>query len=766
MKKLLSLIFVFLLAFTGMALPVSAEGCVHEAVYCFVCGTGTGELPEGCSWDGSTLMMRDMYLYIDETSNRGFVLPDGAVLQLEGENIIEGIDVSTAVLGVGRLFLTGSGSLEGKEIDKNGWEEMFPIYYYGDLVLKDCTLMDGSRITRYFLADSGGVITRKVVLGSSLDHGMGAHGDWTPLPVDGYTVTGSHSYYLAGDTVLPKTLVISNAADDGSIQNTVVNLCLNGHSLSLPEGLKGGIILVRDYAVLRICDCSGGRGKVTGGSGTEKIGGGITADKSTVELYSGQITGNKTGVVLGSGAFRMYGGSISGNEGSGLQASGSAVVQLSGEPVIDGNAGSNLFIGSGAKIRIDGLTGGKIGLTAGVRPTAANPTEVSDNLGADYTKYFYSDDPDFVLQTGDRFRLQLAMTPSSAAREPVSANANHPDWLPFPRGTARINESCRFYLTEDVFLEDTLVITGGETTVDICLNGYDISMEENARGDVIKTRSGVQLNIHDCTGTGCITGGNLFEGTYSYDSSHHATGVFGGGIRADGELVTLSDVTISGNDDDGIAGTGKVILTDCTITGNGGDGVRILNEVTLNGRMTIAENGRNLVMVGNPLHHNKTMLQIGPEGLTDSEIGVSADNSYSTAQLITLTVENHGDFSGCFFSDDPLYTVRTGEKNELTLLHQHDFGPGLKFNERIHWYICAECGSGGHQDAHQFDRGSCTVCGYESPVSGVSEPSPEPMSEPSHGQEEHPPERSASLPVPVILVSAVAVILYLLRKKR
>jgi len=153
------------------------------------------------------------------------------------------------------------------------------------------------------------------------------------------------SIYLTEDVVLSETLEVP--------LNYILNLCLNGHTLSLSDDASGCVLSIPGG--LNLCDCSSGKtGKITGGTnsgvivGVDKVnqdigaqfnmyGGSITGNsntsagggvkvcnRSTFNLNGGNITNNQAqghggGVFMSAYAssdttlFRMYGGQISGN---------------------------------------------------------------------------------------------------------------------------------------------------------------------------------------------------------------------------------------------------------------------------------------------------------------------------------------------------------------------------------------------------------------------------------------------------------------------
>lgn len=121
--------------------------------------------------------------------------------------------------------------------------------------------------------------------------------DPTSLPTSG-------NYYLSVDVELPNQLYL---------ENTQLNLCLNGHTVTL----KTRMFYPKGETTLRILDCTDAPGKITGGTKSA-----ILVDKNStvaIELWNGIFTGNAGetagGAILiqGNSTLKMYGGKITGN---------------------------------------------------------------------------------------------------------------------------------------------------------------------------------------------------------------------------------------------------------------------------------------------------------------------------------------------------------------------------------------------------------------------------------------------------------------------
>ena len=125
--------------------------------------------------------------------------------------------------------------------------------------------------------------------------------------------TESGYYYLTGYVKIDSTWKPA----DGTV------LCLNGYGISMTK--NGPVIEVQPGVIFTLCDCNGGKGKITHGEnsdGKKPTGRGVhVSENGTFTMYGGSITGNTSpsssgdGVYVSeNGTFTMNGGSITGNK--------------------------------------------------------------------------------------------------------------------------------------------------------------------------------------------------------------------------------------------------------------------------------------------------------------------------------------------------------------------------------------------------------------------------------------------------------------------
>ena len=195
------------------------------------------------------------------------------------------------------------------------------------------------------------------------------------LANNGYKLS-SGAYYLSSTLSPNKEIKITGT----------VTICLNGQKIE-SKGDREYVFLIEHGDTLTLTDCVG-TGTVTHASGV--IGGGVTVNSGTFNLYGGSITGNTTNYVCGggvyvhsSGKFNMYGGSITRNkaseEGGGVYVSGanSEFTMRGGE--ITGNTtagtGGGVYVYNSGKFNLYGgsitrneaKAGGNEGKGGGVR---------------------------------------------------------------------------------------------------------------------------------------------------------------------------------------------------------------------------------------------------------------------------------------------------------------------------------------------------------------------------------------------------------------
>ena len=451
---------------------------------------------------------------------------------------------------------------------------------------------------------------------SCTDHEAISFKAWT----DSTALPASGSWYLDTDVTLSKEVGLK----------TDLNLCLNGHTIT------GKTASMRIFSTsgaggetLTICDCTAKTvdgvytaGKLTGshntnaGAGGGAIflraggelrlfdgiicdnstvagGGAIYANKATIEIYSGEFSGNyaknaegtwKTGgaIYLQDTNMVMYGGTVTGNEandGSGIHLSGASSLDIRGGKVTGNiahkegagvnvaSAASNITVSGNVQIHSNTLADGKasnlrlrsgrimtVGTVdsqtrIGVNATAFQP--ISGQTG-DYTANFFSDDTRLqviyqdgalYLEAGGDHKHCLC-----GGNDPNGCDHKAKTFAAWEDPTSLPN-SGNFYLTVDVILTKRTDLQNG--TLNLCLNGHTIRVGDQG-GRIFRMYSGAHLALTDCTDepgklTGATQGAILSDnaGTDMSIDIWHVIFTENHSKSSGGAIIAQSDTTVN-----------------------------------------------------------------------------------------------------------------------------------------------------------------------------------------------------------------------------
>ena len=228
---------------------------------------------------------------------------------------------------------------------------------------------------------------------------------------------GNHYNLAAGSYYLADNITLDNPI---WVQGVKVNLCLNGHTITMRGNfnvfeISSGTGEV-GHTILNLTDCSDGKGTIKHDANTSGTGYGVWLKEGSFNMYGGTITGNDCGVFIFYASndeptqwFTMYGGSITENHSKG-GAGGAGVrfcegrMTLNGSPVIKNNTAmgktSNLWLNSGNMVIMyyDGLTeGADIGVSTDQTPTSGNPVDITKCEADYYRNYFHPDDTNYEI---------------------------------------------------------------------------------------------------------------------------------------------------------------------------------------------------------------------------------------------------------------------------------------------------------------------------------------------------------------------------------
>lgn len=179
------------------------------------------------------------------------------------------------------------------------------------------------------------------------DHTSVTYIEWddpTSLPAVG-------NYYLSVDVAV---------ANQTTVKNGTLNLCLNGHTIQV-EQADSRIFYLDEGGTLNLSDCAGG-GKLTGATKAAILTK-SSGNHMQINLYGGNITGNRNAtsgggiVVQGDCEFNMYGGSLTNNSVESsliLDAEGKAVLDEEGNQTCNAANGGALYLGAGTVFNMYG----------------------------------------------------------------------------------------------------------------------------------------------------------------------------------------------------------------------------------------------------------------------------------------------------------------------------------------------------------------------------------------------------------------------------
>ena len=386
----------------------------------------------------------------DNTTN--VYLPDGKTIKVGGAL---GNDAQIGVTTAKELA-EGSYLTIAKGIDTDS-----PKYALTETDLQAFTSDSsyGNRLNGNSIIFTKGDLHIHALCGASCTH-TGKHSEevWKPLTYDAKTqtlyyggtavpseVTGhgiktddSYSVYYtkytlpSGNYYLPENIALTGGpatyegkevtSKGGEIyikgHDANVNLCLNGHTLSVTNA-NSAVISISGTQEFTMSDCKGGgmlRTADKGHSVVQAYGDSKNGLIGTFTMYGGTISGARFGVwaTNSGGSFNMFGGTITGNE-YGVSISSDASFTIGGTVNITGNK-QNVDLGENVTITIDkSLTQeSHIGITIATAPTADNPVQFAagaNNAALDYTGIFTPDakDKSYVVSKGEDGSLFLGL---------------------------------------------------------------------------------------------------------------------------------------------------------------------------------------------------------------------------------------------------------------------------------------------------------------------------------------------------------------------
>ena len=318
---------------------------------------------------------------------------------------------------------------------------------------------------------------------------------------------------------------------------------------------------------------------MSGGSITNNIGGGVysaSSANSVISMSGGIVKGNTQGggfYIDNCNSLTLSGGEITGNMStmsSGFGAGGiyynhGQSFKVSGNPVVKDNTlkgtASNIYICKTAlnnpfTITIDGpmTEGASLGVSKKETPeTGVNVDVTGAYTTANYSKYFFSDNPDhYIVYNAGKVQLSTEQPHTHCVCGGTTVSGDHTgeshediDYQPWDGSTTNLPAG-NYYLKNNITMAQAITTTG---TVNLCLNGYNITFTTN-EGQILPG-SDSTLNICDCAadqGTISVPSDSPKNTIYFKNVDNATVKIYGGTIVGSTKTntVTDSDETHSG----------------------------------------------------------------------------------------------------------------------------------------------------------------------------------------------------------------------------
>lgn len=431
-------------------------------------------------------------------------------------------------------------------------------------------------------------------------------------------------------------------------------------------------------------------------SGTENNGfGGGVHNRSSFVMTDGTITGNTAkndggGVYSGRDSTYIYGGSITSNNakrGDDVYAASNCGVHLKGNVTIGGDRSNGLLtntvhyidgtLDTGSAIRLFVL-GGTTDGTELLSPGEKNGEKYTITE-KDLEKFSFKNTGGYEVTLNDKGNGVLILP----HRHQLGTSITFKEWTDaeakkmYP-GTDATAASClpssgSWYLKNPVTLTATHEVD--DKTLNLCLNGKSVTL--NAEGAVFSVKSGGELNLTDCKGTGIITHADSKNGTgVSVEAGGDGTtaGTFnlyngkitgnsnsdnGGGVSVlSGGQFNMCGGTITNNK--AATGGGVYVADNATVTIGGGSITN--NEATTGGGMTVEK--CQVTLSGKVTITNNKSAGVASNLYIKGGKGVTIDSSSfaSTSKVV---------FKDCEDQYDGTYYITDADKlndNQLTCL--------------------------------------------------------------------------------------------------
>lgn len=481
--------------------------------------------------------------------------------------------------------------------------------------------------------------------------------------------------------------------------------------------------------------CNNKHFEMTGGTikgNTAKEYGGGVYNNNHFEMTGGTIEQNTAknygggGVYSGSNSTYIYGGSITNNNARSLSgdvyaASGKGV-HLKGNVTIGGDRSNGLLTNTvhyidgaldGSEIRLfvpGGKTNDDVLLSPGEKNSEKHTITSEDVKKLSFTNAGYeailNNDGNVILSLPHKHTLGTSITfkewTDAEAQEKYGEGAMAANRLPTEGD---------WYLTQSVTLTATHVVDG--KTLNLCLNGNSVTLD--AEGAVFSVKSGGELNLTDCKGTGIITHAgsnngagvsveagsdgttagtfNLYNGKITGNNNPSGNGggvsvLSGGQFNMCGGTITENKAATGGGVY--VADNATVTISGGTITNNeatsDGGGMTVGNcRVTLSGEVTITGNkstdgkssnlyidkdkGGKIVVLNDSLDSNSRVVFKDCDNQYDGTYYISNANDLNDTKLRCFTTDEGKQFVKA--ADKKIYVATVLEDDQMPTVQEN-----------------------------------------------------------------------------------------------
>ena len=512
-----------------------------------------------------------------------------------------------------------------------------------------------------------------------------------------------------GNYYLDKDFSIRNMGNVTIPAGTVVNLCLNGHTISNGGLSTGFYIQISEGAMLNLCDCTGS-GEIKGGKGNRTGHGGAVLNNGIFRMYGGTITDcgatsgtHKSHAVYSStgGEFYLCGGSIKGNRSSDSGAGGyvyNGKFVMTGGTISGNSVTGNMSEGAGVCVKnaVFNMQGGTIsGNTSSYRGGGVSVGADFDNSTATYKSATFTVSDNSTIEknsarrggavsigTGATVTMNGGVVRKNTATDESAGSAVYMMGGSYsPAAGKVVIGSAKLVINDGIIEKNECTNESGTGTIHLQgvsdLQMYGGVIRENtadAGGGIFAIRS-----QHDRPTVVELAGGTIAE---------NEVVKYGGGLFINGAATTISGTTITGNTA-GYGGGAYVYTNDIfkmtggSVTGNQAENFAGGIYYEYNVKDSVHESGVSMpallsgapVIDGNTAAGQKDNLYIWGEhklkvdgSLTDgASIGITLQNTPQAGKTAVFSEAADADYSGYFTSDDTEFSVGNDEANRLFL---------------------------------------------------------------------------------------------------